>query len=128
MKSSNVILIWFIVGIVSVAGFFVFDNPAAATQTAPSMPSADAQQVVLGEQNFNYYPSTIRVKAGQPVSITLDESVKGCLRAFTIKGLGVEKYARTAKDTIDFTPQRPGTYQFSCSMGMGYGTLVVEPA
>ena len=127
MKSSNVILIWFIVGIVSVTSFFVFENPAAA-QLPPSMPSADAQQVLLSEKNFNYYPSTIRVKAGQPVSITLDESVKGCLRAFTIKSLGVEKYARTAKDTIDFTPQRPGTYQFSCSMGMGYGTLVVEPA
>ena len=77
-------------------------------------------------KNYNYYPNTITVKSGQPVELTLDESVRGCLRGFTIKDLGVSKYSKTPEDSIDFTPTEKGTFAFSCSMGMGYGTIIVE--
>ncbi|MBI5804304.1 cupredoxin domain-containing protein [Candidatus Pacearchaeota archaeon] len=86
----------------------------------------ETQKVVLSTKNYNYYPSEIKVKVNQPVSITLDEKVQGCLRSFTIKDLGVSKYARTPQETIDFTPTKKGTFTFACSMGMGYGKLIVE--
>lgn len=86
----------------------------------------EVQNVVIGEKNLNYYPNEIKVKAGQPVSITLDSSVAGCLRSFNIKDLGVSKYAKTPSDTIDFTPTKKGTFRFACSMGMGYGKIIVE--
>ncbi|KAF0216769.1 MAG: Heavy metal transport/detoxification protein, partial [bacterium] len=88
--------------------------------------AGNVQKVILGMKNYNYNPNTITVKAGQPVSITLDSSVQGCLRSFAIKDLGVSKYAKTPSETIDFTPTKKGTFTFACSMGMGYGTLVVE--
>ena len=86
----------------------------------------DVQKVVLGMKNYNYYPSEIKVKSGKPVSLSLDDNVFGCLRAMTIKELGVSKYLRSVSDTLDFIPTQKGTYTISCSMGMGFGKLVVE--
>ena len=86
----------------------------------------EVQKVVISEKNLNYYPNEIKVKAGQPVSISLDSSVTGCLRSFNIRDLGVSKNAKTPSDTIDFTPIKKGTFKFACSMGMGYGKIIVE--
>ena len=84
------------------------------------------QKVTLGIKNYNYYPNTVTVKSGQPVRIYLDESVVGCYRGFVIRDFGISKYLKTPNDYVGFTPTKPGTYAFSCSMGMGKGTLVVQ--
>jgi len=86
----------------------------------------ETQHVVISKKDLNYYLNEIRVKAGQPVSIYLDSSVMSCLRSFNIKDLGVSKYSKTLSDTIDFTPNKKGTFRFQCSMGMGTGTIIVE--
>jgi len=88
--------------------------------------SGDVQNIVIGIKNYNYYPNTVTVKAGTPVSISLDSSVRGCFRDFTIRSLGVKKYLKTPQDTVEFTPNQEGIFTFACSMGMGTGTLVVE--
>lgn len=88
--------------------------------------SGEVQEITLSMKNYNYYPNTITVKAGQPVSITLDNSVGGCYRSFVIRDLGVSKYTKSPSDTIDFTPTKKGTFRFACSMGMGTGTIIVE--
>ena len=86
----------------------------------------ETQHIVISKKDLNYYPNEIRVKAGQPVSISLDSSVTGCLRSFNIRDLGVSKYSKNPSDTIDFTPNKKGTFRFQCSMGMGTGTIIVE--
>ena len=109
-------------------GFILLKGSAAQENT--NVPSnvlpGEVQKVTLETKSYNYYPNTIKVQSGKPVSITLDESVGGCLRAFTIKDLGVSKYSRSPSETVDFTPTKKGTFRFSCSMGMGYGTIIVE--
>ena len=88
--------------------------------------SGDVQKIVLSYKNGNYYPQEIRVKAGKPVQISLDSSVSGCYRSFTIRQLGVAKYLKTPSDSVTFTPTKSGIYTFACSMGMGTGKLIVE--
>lgn len=88
--------------------------------------SGDAQKIVLSYKNGNYYPQEVRVKSGKPVQISLDSSVSGCYRSFTIRTLGVAKYLKTPSDSVTFTPTKSGTYTFACSMGMGTGRLIVE--
>ena len=120
----------FILGVLIVIGVFVVSNPSSAKkaeQTGNVVQNAqDVQKITLGIRNYNYAPNTITVKAGKPVSITLDNSVTGCLRSFTISELGVKGYSASPAQTIDFTPTKKGTFKFACSMGMGYGTIVVE--
>ena len=120
--------------IIILVGAFIFSHKtlssAETSNTITGNVIADngnnVQKIVISEKNLNYYPQTIKVKAGQPVSISLDEKVKGCLRSFTIRELGLAKYLKTTLDTLDFTPTQKGTFTFACSMGMGYGKLVVE--
>ena len=113
-----------------VGGFFIFRGGSSGNGNVVSeggqVLQGETQKVVISEKNLNYYPNEIRVKSGQPVSITLDSSVTGCLRSFNIKELGVSKYAKTPSETIDFTPTKKGTFRFACSMGMGYGNIIVE--
>ncbi len=99
-------------------------TPPISQTTASS--AQEAQNIVISEKNFNYYPQTIRVKEGQLVRISLDSSVGGCLRSFTIPAFGVQKNLATPQDVIEFTPDKKGTFKFACSMNMGTGTLIVE--
>ncbi|MEK6872808.1 MAG: cupredoxin domain-containing protein [Nanoarchaeota archaeon] len=129
---KNSILLLTIAIMILVIGSFVFANAKDTSITGnvvlenQKVIKGNLQKIILGMKDFNYYPNTIKVKANQPVEITIDETVKGCLRSFAIRDFGVNKYARTAADKIIFTPTRTGTFSFSCSMGMGYGKLIVE--
>ena len=123
--------VFYIIGtilIILVAGTVLIKGNGDSYNVAPggSSGEGDAQKVVLGIKNYNYYPNTINVKVNVPVSISLDSSVSGCYRSFNIKDLGISKYLKTPQDTVEFTPTKKGTYRFACSMGMGTGTLVVE--
>ena len=127
MKNTAIL---FITGImILVVGGFVFINGQNASSNVSNtgqVIQGEVQKVLISEKGLNYYPSEIRVKANSPVEITLDDRVKGCLRSFTIRDLGISKYAKTSEDKIVFTPMEKGTFTFACSMGMGYGKLVVE--
>ena len=124
MKNSTVLIL---IGILIVGGgVFVFANTKSPQVVDSAVGSGNAQQITLSEKDFNYYPSTVTVQAGKPVAITLDNKVKGCLRSLAIPQLGLTKYLRTATDSLIFTPTQKGTYTIQCSMGMGFGKLVVQ--
>src|SRR3989344_4179014 len=74
----------------------------------------DIQEINIGFKNYNYYPNTINVKYGIPVEITLDSSVRGCYRAFNIPELGISKRSSSPQDTIKFTPDKKGSFEFAC--------------
>ena len=134
MKNTTILILGFII-IIAIGGF-VFAN-LENNQTGNTVNNAvsgnvaetnngNMQKITLSMKNGNYYPNTIKVKANEPVSISLDSSIRGCYRAFTIRQLGIAKRLATPSDTLNFTPTQKGTYRFACSMGMGYGTLIVE--
>jgi len=132
IKKSSLYMVGIII-LISFFGYFILgssDDGVIAGSITGNIVAVNSnkgvQKVVLGLKDFNYYPNTIKVKAGKPVSISLDKSVYGCLRDFTIRDFGIRKYLKTPSDTIEFTPTKPGVYRFSCSMGMGTGTLIVE--
>lgn len=65
------------------------------------------------------------VKAGVPVRIEINGRGTGCRSIFQIPKLGVSEYLNKPATSIAFTPERPGKYTFSCSMGMYPGVLNV---
>lgn len=118
-----------IVGIVVLAGVILFLNTGDTITNGNVVNKGNigtAQKITLSMKEGNYFPSTITVKANQPVELTLDSSVGGCYRAFTIRDLGVADLSNNPSDIIVFTPTKTGTFGFSCSMGMGFGTIIVE--
>lgn len=131
MKNTTLGII--VIAVIILVGYFISShdtfssaNTITGNVVAADTLKGDIQKVVISEKDLNYYPQEVRVKANQPVSISLDNKVKGCLRSFTIRDLGVSKYLKTVTDTLDFTPTKTGTFTFSCSMGMGFGKLIVE--
>jgi len=127
IKKSTLYIIG-IIALVLISGFFFLksgDGFVIGNLIGGSF-NGEVQKVVIGMKNYNYYPNTIQLKVGIPVSISLDKSVSGCFRDFTIREFGVREYLRTPQDTIEFTPTKKGTYTFACSMGMGTGTLIIE--
>ena len=87
----------------------------------------DVQVVNLGIANYNYDPNTINVQSGKLVRIVGNmNQLAGCLRSFNIPKLGISKVFSNNDNVLEFTPSQPGNYAFSCSMGMGYGTLIVS--
>lgn len=86
--------------------------------------------IVEGGEYF-YKPNQLKVKKGDKVKITFNNS--GGMHDFVIDELNVKsKLIRSNEsDTIEFTADKAGTFEFYCSVGqhrkLGMkGTLVVE--
>ncbi|MGV8142079.1 MAG: cupredoxin domain-containing protein [Candidatus Pacearchaeota archaeon] len=131
MAKNNALLAFGIVLLFVVGAYFVFSslgpsNSRAILNEDGTIIEGDLQKVTLSIKDLNYYPSKITVQAGKPVELTLDSSVTGCFRAFTVRELGLVKYSKKPSEKIIFTPTKPGSYTFACSMGMGFGTLEVK--
>ncbi len=131
MKKDMLIVLVIIISIVSVGfaakSLYFSNNVPSNNNQITNTGDGDAQIVKLGFSKYNYDPSTITVKSGVPVKIVADMAkLQGCYRYLQIPTLGVKKAFSEKDNTLVFTPTEPGTYDFSCSMGMGRGTLIVQ--
>ncbi len=129
MKNS-IILLLILLSIIGIGTFLYISSDQSVNNEpgniSPTVESGNVQKITLGMKNYNYYPNIITVKEGLPVEITLDSSVIGCYRSFTINDFGVRAYSSSPDQKITFTPTKKGTFRFACSMGMGIGTIVVD--
>ena len=93
-------------------------------------PIVSGKQVLKMEAfSSGYQPNYFRVKAGVPVRWEItDQGVSGCTNAVISKGLfsGQIDLGGGKVSIKEFTPQEPGSYKFSCWMGMVSGTIEVE--
>lgn len=128
MKNTTIAVI-FVLALLAIGAFFFAKTgiiSGNAVDPNNGNNKGDVQKIVISYRDYNYYPQTITIKAGQKVSISLDNSVAGCFRYLTIRDLGLAKNLASPRDTLEFTPTQKGTYRFACGMGMAYGTLIVE--
>lgn len=100
---------------------------AFAQQEAPS-PSGGVQEVTIKAEAIRYNPSSVTVKKGVPVKLTLEAaSDAGCTRSFVFPEFNIRKtLPKNGKIIVEFTPTESGTFPFSCSMAMARGTLIVQ--
>lgn len=120
-KMKKSILYFSIVFSVLILGMVIF----ASSSITGGATSSEIQKVTISMKDWMYSPQIIKVKAGVPVELSLDDSVSGCFRDLVIPELGINKYMATSKDTIKFTPE-VGSYTFACSMFMGQGKIIAE--
>jgi sulfite exporter TauE/SafE len=121
----------------TVLGFSAGNLFASTTQSAPSdqnglAPMVDGKQLIrMTVYAEKYSPNYFKVKKGVPVRWEVTSSGQpgcdsGAIVANRLFGdifyLNPEAGSMTVKE---FTPQTPGRYQFSCTMGMVQGTIEV---
>lgn len=121
-KLTLLIVVVLIVGF----GIFLIKESSIDGNIVGNSGKGNIQEITLSMKNYNYYPNTVEVNVNQPVRIYLDKTVGGCYRSFVIRDFGISKNLRNLDDYVEFTPNKKGTYRFSCSMGMGTGTLIVK--
>ncbi len=78
--------------------------------------------------DLDYVPSRFTVKAGMPVEWQIDSSqAVGCAQVLVMSEFGVrERLLPNKVNIINFTPEKKGTYKFTCNMGMTSGAFIVN--
>ena len=100
--------------------------------TSGLAPMVDGKQVLAMTVNaVSYSLSSFKVKAGVPVKWEITSSGQpGCASGAVISNIlpngSVYLNPDQGQVTVaEFTPQKPGSYKFSCSMNMVRGTIEV---
>lgn len=85
-------------------------------------------QEALIKVKGGYSPNIIVVEAGKPVKLNfLREETAACSEHVVFPEFGKQATLTPNKTIpIEFTPEKPGEYEFQCSMGMLRGKLIVE--
>lgn len=87
----------------------------------------DGVQYVNSKLELGSYPN-ITVQAGMPVKWTIDapqSNINGCNSVMMIQDYDIVHQFETGENVIEFTPDKTGTIQYSCWMGMIYGSIDV---
>lgn len=108
--------------------FFLAERGTAVAATVTGASGAGRVPEVTVAVKGGYNPATVKVKAGQPVRLVFDrQETSGCSEEVVFPDFGVKKFLPAhQKTTIELTPERPGTYAFTCGMSMLRGKLVAE--
>lgn len=103
-----------------------FWGPKAEGVTAGITTSGYQEAMVLVKGG--YTPDVIVVEHGRPVRLTFQrEETASCSEMVIFQDFGKSAHLPTGEAVqIEFVPEKPGTYDFGCQMGMFRGKLVVR--
>ncbi len=78
----------------------------------------ETQEVTLDASEFKFSPATLTFKKGQAVRLTL-KNVGKMPHDWVVDELGVRTKVIPSgdTDTIEFTPEKAGTFEYYCSVG-----------
>ncbi len=95
-------------------------------KAAKAAASGDVDVVVDG----GYSPAAIKAIVGAPLRLVFDRREDAsCSEEVVIPAFGVRRFlAPFAKTVVELRPDKPGTFEFTCGMGMLRGQLIVEAA
>ena len=103
-----------------------FFGEREATQAKVSGPSGIQEVDVLVKGGYS--PDLIVVKKGQPVRLNFRrEETSGCSEQVVLSDFGIVSNLPAFETTaVEFTPEKPGEFAFTCGMNMMRGQLVVQ--
>jgi plastocyanin domain-containing protein len=107
-----------------IAWFFWGPRQGGVRAAATSSGYQEAMILVKG----GYTPDVIVVQHGKPVRLNFRrEETAACSEMVIFNAFGKSaKLPEGETVPIEFLPEKPGEYEFSCQMGMFRGKLVVE--
>ncbi len=103
------------------------ETAVTATVSDDVVIAGGVQVVKTSFTSSGYTPATFTVKAGQPVRWEIDGNgnAGGCRSVFQVPAFKIQEFMSDTVTVVEFTPDTPGTYSFSCSMGMYRGSFTV---
>lgn len=75
-----------------------------------------------------YHPDTVHARVGEPVRLIFRrEETAPCSERVVFPDFGKSAMLPAHEDVaIELAPERSGTFEFTCQMGMLHGRLIVE--
>ena len=124
MQTQILITIIGVLLIILVNWYFFFSKRKVTQATVEAEGIQEVKVIVKG----GYSPDVIVVKRGIPVRINFYRGgTAECSDTVVFGDLKIRKPSPAFKTTlIQFTPEKPGEYTFTCGMGMMRGKLIVE--
>jgi plastocyanin domain-containing protein len=126
---STVQIIVTLLGICAIAwiNWYFFLAAAPAVSVAPDGVGPQRARI---EVKGGYSPAVVRVRAGRPVRLEFYRNeTSGCTEEVVLPDFGIRTFLPPHRTTpVEFTPQRPGSYEFTCGMGMVRGRVIAEGA
>ncbi|WP_303310859.1 cupredoxin domain-containing protein [Hymenobacter sp. BT730] len=100
----------------------------SARQTASAVSSSGGVQEVGITVKGGYSPDVIEVERGKPVQLSFYRDEENtCSEEVLFPDFRIRRDLPAFKTTlIELLPEKPGTYPFTCGMGMLRGSLVVK--
>ncbi|VVB83096.1 putative copper-exporting P-type ATPase A [uncultured archaeon] len=84
------------------------------------------QEVNMNVDASGYHPNSFVIKQGIPVKWNVNvQQLTGCNSELILNQYGIDKRLNPGLNVIEFTPDKIGTMQFSCGMGMLRGSFIV---
>lgn len=114
-------------GLLAIAGIaWFFWGPRAAGVVAGVTSSGYQEATILVKGAYN--PDLIVVEHGVPVRLTFRrEETAACSEKVLLPAFNRSAELPEGELVpIEFTPEQPGTYEFSCGMGMLHGKVIVR--
>lgn len=125
MSATNILVL--LAGIAVIGGIaWFFWGPRRSGVRAATASSGYQEAMVLVKGG--YTPDVIVVQHNKPVRLHFRrEETVACSEMVVFDAFGKSARLPTGKTVdIEFMPQQPGEYEFSCQMGMFRGKLIVE--
>jgi plastocyanin domain-containing protein len=103
--------------------WFLLSRPTAARAATEG-----GIQVVPIVVAGGYEPADIRLRSGVPTRLLFDRrETTPCSEEIVLPDFGLERALPAHRTTaVEFVPERPGTYEFTCGMRMLRGRITVE--
>lgn len=84
------------------------------------------QEVSMNVGNSGYSPNSFVLKKGVPVKWNINaQQLNGCNREIIVNEYDLDIKLKPGLNVVEFTPNKVGTVQFSCWMGMIRGSFVI---
>jgi len=124
MQTQIVVTIFGVLFIILVNWYFFFSKRKTIRVKVESAGIQEIKVIVKG----GYSPDVIVVKRGIPVRINFyRDETDDCSDTIVFGDFNIRNPLPAFKTTpIEFTPEKPGEYTFTCGMGMMRGKLIVE--
>jgi cytochrome c oxidase subunit II len=114
-KSPVITAAWFALFLSLFAACGSPQGGTAAVAGSDSVAQRAGQRVEISASKYEFKPRELKVKAGQPVTVVLTST--GGSHSFDVDVLNLHSAeAEGGKAiTFEFTPDKPGTYEFYCA-------------
>lgn len=114
-------------GVVAIGGIaWFFWGPRKQGYRVPIATSGFQEAMILVKGGYS--PDTLVVRAGKPVRLNFRrEESSTCSEMVVFADFGKSAHLPEGRlVSVEFLPKEPGSYEFTCQMGMLRGRLVVE--